>query len=215
MDLVQPLVVYGPYLLAALLVAAVAGLYRIGRGAPYFLPRSLAQWTGALACVVVLGGSALGLIVLATAFAPLRVAYTRVGEAPPVAFRQVDDDQPAQLRDYEGRVVLLNVWATWCGPCLREMSALDSLQQTYAADGLAVLALSDEPRDVLQAHLADHPSALTHGYVTPEAWRAGPLGGIADVRPITFVVDRTGTIRETLTGAHTFADFARAVEPYL
>src|SRR5262245_59791542 len=48
----------------------------------------------------------------------------------------------ATLADFRGRVVLLNLWATWCGPCRAEMPALDHLQATHQGDGLAVITVS-------------------------------------------------------------------------
>lgn len=50
--------------------------------------------------------------------------------------------KPRALSDWKGKVVLLNLWATWCAPCLREMPALDRLQKALKSDGFEVVALS-------------------------------------------------------------------------
>lgn len=58
-----------------------------------------------------------------------------------------ENGQPAQLSDYKGKVVLLNFWATWCGPCLKELPDLDKLAQKMAPLGLEVIPLNVDPRD--------------------------------------------------------------------
>lgn len=60
---------------------------------------------------------------------------------PPLAF--VDGDgRRADLADFKGRLVLLNLWATWCGPCVKEMPSLDRLQAQLGGDAFQVVALS-------------------------------------------------------------------------
>jgi thiol-disulfide isomerase/thioredoxin len=48
------------------------------------------------------------------------------------------------LHDFKGRPVIINLWATWCAPCVEEMPSLAKLQQDYAAKGLAVIAISED-----------------------------------------------------------------------
>jgi thiol-disulfide isomerase/thioredoxin len=60
----------------------------------------------------------------------------------PVAEFQDADNNSASLLDFGGKVVLLNVWATWCAPCVEEMPALDRLQADLGDEGLVVVALS-------------------------------------------------------------------------
>ncbi len=52
------------------------------------------------------------------------------------------DGNPRSLKDWQGKVVLLNLWATWCAPCLKEMPALDELQREIGSDRFEVVALS-------------------------------------------------------------------------
>jgi thiol-disulfide isomerase/thioredoxin len=52
------------------------------------------------------------------------------------------DDKPLKLADYRGKTVLLNFWATWCGPCVKEMPSLDRLQAEVGKDRFIVLPLS-------------------------------------------------------------------------
>ena len=52
------------------------------------------------------------------------------------------DDKPLKLADYKGKTVLLNFWATWCAPCVKEMPSLDKLQAEMGKDKFVVLPLS-------------------------------------------------------------------------
>ena len=60
---------------------------------------------------------------------------------PDLAFTDAND-KPAKLADYKGKTVLLNFWATWCAPCVKEMPSLDKLQAEMGKDKFAVLPLS-------------------------------------------------------------------------
>ena len=60
---------------------------------------------------------------------------------PDLAFSD-SDDKPLKLADYRGKAVLLNFWATWCGPCVKEMPSLDKLQAEMGKDKFVILPLS-------------------------------------------------------------------------
>ena len=98
------------------------------------------------------------------------------------------------LSQYKGKVILLNFWATWCGPCKLEIPVFASLQAEYGKDGLQVLGLSvDDPLDKLEPYVKElkmnYPvlQGLGHDDVQ-DAF--GPILGI----PVTFVISRDGKI---------------------
>ncbi len=105
--------------------------------------------------------------------------------APELRFNRVSDGAQATLAEHRGKVVLVNLWATWCPPCRHELPELDRLQRSYRDRGLVVLLISDEPREVLAEFLATSPMSTEHGFAAelplPEAGR-----------PTTFVIDRAG-----------------------
>lgn len=139
----------------------------------------------------------------------LRAQRAMLGKpAPELAFRLVETDGPGRLADHRGQVVLLNVWATWCPPCIAEMPALDRLQADYRDRGLVVLHLSDEDRSTLVDWLGRHEARTLHAYAQPLPW---PESG----RPTSFVVDRDGVVRRVLIGARSYEQFVREIEPHL
>ncbi len=82
-----------------------------------------------------------------------------VGKAAPAYAAETLDGETVALRELRGDVVLLNVWATWCRPCVREMPSLEALHQELSPHGLNVVAVSidgassgGEIRSFLQTH---------------------------------------------------------------
>ncbi len=71
------------------------------------------------------------------------------------------DGRRVSLGDFRDRVLVINFWATWCGPCLAEMPSLQRLQEQLGRSGLQVVAVTDEPREVIAAFLRESPYALT------------------------------------------------------
>lgn len=84
------------------------------------------------------------LTIVGSAFAETK-SFMELHEKPQVLADIVFQDEtggPLSLKDWRGKIVLLNVWATWCGPCREEMPTLDRLQEKLGGDRFDVLALS-------------------------------------------------------------------------
>ncbi len=114
-----------------------------------------------------------------------------------------------------GKVVVLNLWATWCGPCRAELPGLDRLQREYGPEGLVVVALSDEPLEQ-QAKLPGWERLqVVRGVVdgataNPSLYVRGQVA-----RPVTHLIDRNGVLRRTLVEAAPYERFAELVRPLL
>ncbi|GGO77079.1 hypothetical protein GCM10011348_05830 [Marinobacterium nitratireducens] len=119
------------------------------------------------------------------------------------------EHQPAPLAEYRGKVLLLNFWATWCPPCVREMPSMDRLQQRFSADELAVIAVNvGENREGIEdfRQRLDHP--LRFRILLDESGSAFTELGIPGL-PMTFLYDRDGNLVETHAGADDWDSDAR------
>jgi len=135
--------------------------------------------------------------------------------ASDIAFKLLSNDAPQRLSDYSGQVVLLNFWATWCQPCITELPELDKLHDDYAERGLAVVTLSDEPRDVLDMFEDLWPKQTVSGYVALDAVPEPYYSELVLGRPISYVIDREGVVREFIVGAGNYDMFERFIRPYI
>ena len=102
------------------------------------------------------------------------------------------------LRDYRGKVILLNFWATWCVPCRLELPRFAEWQKEYGPDGLQIIAVSmdDTPiavRAIVRKLKPDYPIIM--GDVQLGTRYGGVLG-----LPITFLIDRNGQVSARLQG---------------
>ncbi len=103
----------------------------------------------------------------------------------------------ASLAQYRGQVVMLNFWATWCGPCKREIPDFIELQREYAEKGFTILGVAlDEPAAVEQFMKAN---ALNYPVLLGDDNISAAYGGIRSI-PTTLLIDREGTIVTTQVG---------------
>ena len=111
------------------------------------------------------------------------------------------DGSPRTLADYPGKAVVLNLWATWCIPCVREMPALDDLAHLVWRDDIAVLPVSSDRGGaaVVQRFFAEHGIRNLPVLLDPMSALAHDL----DVRgiPTTLLIDRNGYEVGVLEGA--------------
>ncbi len=111
-----------------------------------------------------------------------------------VRFQAGDDQQDVRLDDYKGKLVLLNLWATWCPPCLRELPALDRLQKRLGGDDFVVLpvALDRKGYDAVKEYYEKLNIKHMDIYVgdTDEFASAFPV----DVFPASFFIDKDGKV---------------------
>ena len=120
--------------------------------------------------------------------------------APGDAFRD-SAGRSLHLADFRGKVVLLNIWATWCGPCQSEMGSLDRLQATLGGADFTVLPLSIDHGGGPAVALFYAERELTHlgVYLDSRSAIADRMG--VDGVPTTFVIDRNGRLVGKLEGA--------------
>ncbi len=208
-DNVGLVLIAGLLLSIVLVVRAAIGVWRRGRKlGPGTRPKIDFGMSLALFLVAGVVVTVLGFITLDLGPALVEQMKMTGQPAPELRFTRVADGSTASLADHRGKVVVLNLWATWCPPCRAELPDLDRLQETYRDRGLVVLQISDEPRETLNRFLEESPMTTEHGYVERFPW---PAGG----RPTTFVVDREGIVRKAILGARSFEQFEKAVAKHL
>ena len=120
-----------------------------------------------------------------------------------------------RLSDYKGKVILLDFWATWCGPCKVEIPWFVEFQQKYGAKGLQVIGVSvDDTLDKLKPYVAqfkmNYPvlQGLNHDDVQ-DAY--GPMWGI----PVTALISREGKICAKHTGMSSKPSFENEIKSLL
>jgi peroxiredoxin len=148
---------------------------------------------------------------------PMRDGFARVKQnrnrqlhdVPAPDFATTDlHGKPQHLSNYKGKVVLINIWATWCEPCRNEMPKLDQLYRDKQAQGLVVLGMSDESAATQQKFLTEvpvtYPLLLVNDQI-PKLYRE-----IAQY-PALFLVDREGRLQPAPAPRQSFDKTASAV----
>ena len=106
-----------------------------------------------------------------------------------------------RLADYRGRVLMINVWATWCLPCRVEMPSIEALNKAYASKGLKILAVSvDDPGTDATIRAFVKQYGLTFEVLHDARGRISELYDISGY-PETFIVGKDGIIRKKLMSA--------------
>ncbi|WP_207061276.1 TlpA disulfide reductase family protein [Motiliproteus sp. SC1-56] len=128
-------------------------------------------------------------------------------ELVPLAMME-NRDQPRSLSDFKGKVVLLNLWATWCPPCIRELPALDRLQARHGDEDFVVLAVALDRAgyDAVKAYydkLELQHLGLYHASIS-EFSQAFPV----DVFPASFMIDREGRVTSFMRSYADWDDMA-------
>lgn len=130
--------------------------------------------------------------------APVRLPQEQqqqlTGEAAPDFELRALDQNRVSLSDFRGRVVFLNFWATWCGPCERELPAFEAFMADQPEDGPVVVGVNlGETYDTVQPYLEERgihsfPILLDVDYKASDLYGIGPI-------PVTYVIDADGRIR--------------------
>ena len=134
-------------------------------------------------------------------------------QAETFALPELKSSNQMDLSDFSGSVVVLNFWATWCGPCRAEMGGLNRLYREWESDGLVVLAINEEesPEQVapyIDNEKLDFPVLMDRLGLISRQYKVHEL-------PTTFILDREGTIQAHWIGARNEEDFRREIQKWL
>ena len=143
--------------------------------------------------------------------APAMARDPVVGQPAPDFHLKLSDGTKVSLADLKGQVVVLNLWATWCGPCKREMPGLDLMQLNGGKYGLRVfgiLVMDETPLYVLKPVIKalHYPLATSIG---------GGYVPIHNAVPTNYIIDRKGIVRYARAASLEKEDFVQLLLPLL
>ncbi len=137
---------------------------------------------------------------VSAAVTPVARGIVQIGDLAPEFSLWDLHGRPVSLKSHRGDVVLINFWATWCGPCRVEMPAMELLYREFHRSGFEILAVSTDSQGAAVTRPFSEALGLTFPILHDSDYRVGLQYG-ARTLPMTFLVDRQGTIRHRIFGA--------------
>lgn len=120
------------------------------------------------------------------------------GQAAPTFTLKSQSGKNLSLREYRGQVIMINFWATWCGPCRQEMPALNALYEKYRSAGFMLFGVNVDAESANAMQMADRLK-VSYPILFDADKKASALYRI-DTMPMTVLVDRDGKIRYVQPG---------------
>ncbi len=139
------------------------------------------------------------------------LAQPKEGDAAPGFTLKLFDGSKKKLEDYRGKVLVINYWATWCGPCKSEMPMMSGFHRKFQDKGFEIVGVVTQdsvPKDKLKRveSLLSYPLASE---------LKGNYGTVNNAVPTTYVIDRKGRVRSAKAGVFTAESFNALVVPLL
>lgn len=138
-------------------------------------------------------------IAIAILISSLNVSASEVGEAAPqFTLPSLLDDKPVSLKQYSGKVIYLDFWASWCAPCRTSFPLLNKLHQKLKDQGFEVVAINmDEDKANAEKFLKELPVAFT---VLRDAKGEWADQFVIESMPTSFIIDKQGVIQNIHRG---------------
>jgi len=148
---------------------------------------------------------ALGLLALVFGiYRSFREEIIQVGDAAPPFSIVADRGRSISVPNFDGKLLVLNFWATWCPPCVSEMPSLNQFQKDFAAAGVVVLGVSVDRNERAYRRLIEQKKVAFLTARDPEARISSRYGTFK--YPETYVIDRTGKVVQKIIGPADWTD---------
>lgn len=112
-------------------------------------------------------------------------------------FTVKDSDHTVRLNDLRGKIVVLNFWTTWCGPCVEEMPSLERLQKNMGSKVIVLAVSTDDDNDAYHQFLKKY--GIDFLTVNDQKKKSAELYGTTG-QPETFIIDPSGVVRRKFIG---------------
>ncbi|MFZ4452184.1 TlpA family protein disulfide reductase [Salibacterium aidingense] len=167
--------------------------------------------------LLVIGTAVLAIAYVLFANISVQRVGTDVGNAAPDYELPMYNQKSGSLSDYDGNVIVMNMWASWCEPCTEEIPALMEFQEAYREEGVTVLTVNmnsyertqEEPEQFVEEYNMERSPAMVD--------KEGEVADLYNIQrlPTTYIIKRDGTIVEKVEGPVSFDDLEQLVESEL
>lgn len=155
-------------------------------------------------------------VFLLTSFAALHAETVAPTPAPAWKLKDVNGREVSS-EQFKGKVMVVDFWATWCGPCREEIPGYVALQKKYGRDKLAVIGVSVDQQGPGVVKKFIERNKVDYQIVMADDDVVAAFGGAEGIQyiPTTFIIDREGRIRDRKSGAEPTAEFEQRLAKYL
>ena len=144
------------------------------------------------------------------------VVQSEGDRAPNFTWTDENGNQVSFSEFTKGKAVLINFWATWCGPCVHEIPDLIELNNEYKTKGAVIIGISaDRDSDVLtMVHEFSQEKKMNYPIIIDNGDLESAFGGIRGL-PTTFFIDKSGAVKKKMLGLQSKATFAKELDAVL
>ncbi len=135
-------------------------------------------------------------------------------KVPDFALPAIQDKKIVDINQFRGKAVLINFWATWCGPCVKEIPSLISLQNEFGPQGLAVIGVSMDQNGEGPVQKIIEKTGINYPVVMGDAKIGRDFGGVFGI-PASFLIDQSGTVRQRFNGWTSHDVFVEGIKQIL